>query len=83
MQLRAKDVSDERFCSIAKEFVKICKQNNVVSIINDRADIAIAADADGVHLGQNDLHASDVRKMQLKPLIIGTSTHSLAELASC
>lgn len=82
MQLRAKNISDAELLPIAREFVKICKEHNVVSIINDRADIAIASDADGVHLGQNDLPANEIRKLQLKPLIIGVSTHSMAELAA-
>ncbi|MDD5010811.1 MAG: thiamine phosphate synthase, partial [Phycisphaerae bacterium] len=58
----------------------LCKQSDVISIINDRADIAAACDADGVHLGQNDLPAGEVRKIQLRPLITGASTHSIAEL---
>jgi len=82
MQLRAKDISDAELLPLACEFVKIGKQNDVISIINDRADIAIAADADGVHLGQNDLPANVVHQMMCKPLIIGISTHSNIELAN-
>jgi len=80
LQLRAKNISDSNFLSLGRKFVDLCKQNNVISIINDRADIAVAADADGVHLGQDDLPASEVRKLQLKPLIMGISTHSMTEL---
>lgn len=80
LQLRAKEISDCQYLTLAREFVDLCKQNDVISIINDRPDIAVAADADGVHLGQNDLPADEVRKLQLKPLIIGISTHSMAEL---
>jgi thiamine-phosphate pyrophosphorylase len=82
MQLRAKNICDAKLLQLAQEFVKIGKDNNVLSIINDRADIAIASDADGVHLGQEDLPADVVRQMQLKPLIIGISTHSQNELNS-
>ncbi|MEN6386734.1 MAG: thiamine phosphate synthase [Phycisphaerales bacterium] len=82
MQLRAKNISDSQLLPLAREFVKIGKDNNVLTIINDRADIAIASQADGVHLGQNDLPASAVRQMQTKPLIIGISTHSQTELSS-
>ena len=60
--------------------MQICKAGGVLSIINDRADIAVAAGADGVHLGQNDLPVEQVRKLELKPLIIGKSTHSLKQL---
>jgi len=80
LQLRIKTMADREFFVLAKKFVDLCKQHNVVSIINDRVDIAAASGADGVHLGQNDLQAEQVRTCQLKPLIIGISTHSLAEL---
>jgi len=84
IQLRAKDIEDDVLFSLAVEFVKICKDASVVGIINDRADIAVAAGADGVHLGQNDLPVEQARKLQLAPLIIGKSTHSLEQLnAAC
>ncbi len=80
IQLRAKGISDNTFFAVAAEFVRICAEAGVFSIINDRADIAIAAGADGVHLGQDDLPVPEVRKLQLAPLIIGKSTHSLEQL---
>lgn len=84
IQLRAKDVADEKLFAIAAEFVHICKAANVLSVINDRIDIAVSAGADGVHLGQNDLPPKYARKLQLTPLIIGRSTHSIKQLrAAC
>jgi thiamine-phosphate pyrophosphorylase len=84
IQLRAKDADDDKLFALAAEFVQICKAGGVLSVINDRADIAVATRADGVHLGQNDLPVEQVRKLQLSPLIIGKSTHSLKELeATC
>ena len=80
IQIRAKDINDDEFFALAGEFAKICKAAGVLSIINDRADIAIAAGTDGVHLGQNDLPVEQVRKLQLRPLIVGKSTHSLKQL---
>ncbi len=80
LQLRAKGVCDADLLSLGRRFVDLCKQHDVISIINDRVDIAAAADADGVHLGQGDLPVGEVRKLQLKPLITGISTHSIAEL---
>jgi thiamine-phosphate pyrophosphorylase len=80
IQLRAKDIEDDAFFDIAGELVKICKRENVISIINDRADIAIAAGADGVHLGQNDLPVEKVRILQITPLIIGKTTHSQQQI---
>ncbi|MHC4707061.1 MAG: thiamine phosphate synthase, partial [Planctomycetota bacterium] len=53
IQLRAKDIDDDQLFALAVEFAQICKDSNVLSIINDRVDIAVAAAADGVHLGQN------------------------------
>ncbi len=84
IQLRAKNAEDDKLFALAAEFVQICKAGGILSVINDRADIAITAGADGVHLGQNDLPVEQVRKLQLSPLIIGKSTHSLKELeATC
>jgi thiamine-phosphate pyrophosphorylase len=84
IQLRAKDIPDDRLFAMAVEFVEICREMGALSIINDRADIAAVAGADGVHLGQNDLPVEQVRRLQLTPLIIGKSTHSLKELeAAC
>lgn len=84
IQLRAKGLEDEILCAVAAEFVKICKTAGVISIINDRVDIATAVDADGVHLGQEDLPVEQARKLQMFPLIIGKSTHSISQLnAAC
>jgi thiamine-phosphate pyrophosphorylase len=84
IQLRAKDIEDDKLFALAVEFVEVCKAGRVLSMINDRADIAASAGADGVHLGQNDLPIEQVRKLQLAPLIIGKSTHSLKQLqAAC
>jgi thiamine-phosphate pyrophosphorylase len=80
VQLRAKEIEDDMLFALAVEFVKICKDAGIVSIINDRVDIAVACGADGVHLGQNDLPVEQARKLQLAPLIIGKSTHSLKQL---
>ncbi len=80
LQLRAKDIEADKYFAVACEFVKMCKDAAVISIINDRADIAIASDADGVHLGQNDLPIEQARKLQMMPMIFGKSTHSLAQL---
>ena len=82
LQLRAKNLNDDTHFALAEEFVKTCKAANVLSIINDRVDIAVACSADGVHLGQNDLSAKQTRKLQVTPLIIGKSTHSLEQLRS-
>jgi len=84
IQLRAKAINDDALFALAVEFVRICRAAGVISIINDRADIAVAAGADGVHVGQDDLAIKQVRKIQQRPLIIGKSTHSPSQLrAAC
>jgi thiamine-phosphate pyrophosphorylase len=84
VQLRAKAMADDSLLALAVEFVKICRGAGVLSIINDRSDVAVAAGADGLHLGQNDLPVEQARRLQLAPLIIGKSTHSLGQLqAAC
>jgi thiamine-phosphate pyrophosphorylase len=84
IQLRAKEIDDDKLFALACEFAQICRDGKALSVINDRADIAVAAAADGVHLGQNDLSVEQARKLQLTPLIIGKSTHSLEQLrAAC
>ena len=80
LQLRAKTMPDGQFFALAEKFVDLCEQYNVISIINNRVDIAVVSEADGVHLGQDDLPIERVRAVQLKPLIIGISTHSFGEL---
>jgi len=80
IQLRAKDTADDKLLATAAELVQICKAAGALSIINDRVDIAVAAGADGVHLGQNDLPLEQARKLQSVPLIIGKSTHSIGQL---
>jgi thiamine-phosphate pyrophosphorylase len=80
LQLRSKNIETDKYSVMACEFVKMCKDAGVISIINDRADIAIASGADGVHLGQNDLPIEQARKLQMTPMIFGKSTDSLAQL---
>ncbi len=80
IQLRAKGIDDDKLMAVAIEFVKICRESNTLSIINDRVDIAVAAGADGVHLGVNDIPVERARKLQMTPLIVGKSTHSAEQL---
>ena len=61
----------------ARQLAALCRKHNVLSIINDRADIALLSDADGVHLGQTDLPAREARKLIGTQKILGVSTHHL------
>lgn len=80
IQLRVKGLPDSRFLALAKEVVFICREAGIISIINDRFDIASAAGADGVHLGNEDIPLAVARKSQLRPMIFGRTAHSLSEL---
>ncbi|MHC4265258.1 MAG: thiamine phosphate synthase [Planctomycetota bacterium] len=80
IQLRAKNIEDRKLYMVAREFVKICRSYNVLSVINDRIDIAVSTGSDGVHLGQHDLSIEQARQLELQPLIIGKTTHSMVQL---
>jgi len=80
IQLRAKKMSDDQLLAVAAEMVRFCRQAGVISIINDRVDIAVASGADGVHLGQNDLSVEQAQKLACSPIITGKSTHSIEQL---
>ena len=75
LQLRAKNLSTRDFLEIAREVRAICQHHGCVLIINDRADIALAVNADGVHVGQEDLPLAAARKVVGPGKIIGVSTH--------
>jgi thiamine-phosphate pyrophosphorylase len=78
IQCREKGLDDERLFDHAKEFRYRTEDAGAVLIVDDRLDIALAVDADGVHLGQDDLPVADARRLAPEHLI-GASTHSLAE----
>jgi thiamine-phosphate pyrophosphorylase len=78
VQLREKNKSKTELLPIACEFRKICDRYGMLLIINDLVDIAIEADADGVHLGQDDLPL-DAARETAPELIFGISTHSREE----
>lgn len=79
IQLREKHYSSKDFCHDAVSAAKIARERSVRIIINDRVDIAMAAEAAGVHLGQSDLPVPAARRL-LPHSIIGLSTHNLAQV---
>ncbi len=76
IQLREKHSSSRDFYESAARAIDIARKSGVKIIINDRVDIAFALDADGVHLGQDDLPPEYARKILGDDAIIGFSTHS-------
>jgi thiamine-phosphate pyrophosphorylase len=79
IQIREKDASTREFFEVAKEVKEVTSKYNVPLLINDRIDIAIAIDADGVHLGQSDMPISLARKILGKDKIIGISANTIKE----
>jgi len=79
IQLRDKTLSARDLFRWAKELQAVCDRFGVFFILNDRVDVAVAADVDGVHVGQDDLPVRVVRQMVGHRKLIGCSTHSLAQ----
>lgn len=79
IQLREKNLSNEEFISIAKEVKKVCQNYHIPFIINDNLEVALATNSDGIHIGQNDIPASIVRKQIGPDKILGVSVHNLKE----
>ena len=79
VQLRAKDISAAEFYNLALKMKMVTAYYNVPLIINDRVDIAMAVDADGIHTGQEDIPAKEVRKLAGAEKIIGISVSNIAE----
>ena len=76
VQYRAKTKDTREKVKEAREIRELCRKNGVIFIVNDNVDIALLVDADGVHIGQEDMHPDDVRKLIGDNKIIGLSTHS-------
>ncbi|CAD6268135.1 unnamed protein product [Miscanthus lutarioriparius] len=79
VQLREKDTETREFLEAAKACVEICKSSGVPLLINDRIDVALACNADGVHVGQSDMPAWEVRELLGPGKIIGVSCKTLAQ----
>ena len=79
VQLREKKLDEESFLQEAIEIKELCKKYNVPFVINDNVDIAIKMDADGVHVGQSDMEAGDVRAKLGPDKIIGVSAQTVEQ----
>lgn len=79
VQLREKQLDKEAFLAEARQIAFLCKARGVPFIINDDLDIALACGADGVHVGQDDMPAAEVRRRAGRDLIVGVSAHNVAE----
>ena len=76
LQLRMKDCTDDEILDAAAVFRAVCHEFGALFWLNDRPDLALAAGADGVHVGQDDISVSQARSAVQGELLVGLSTHS-------
>lgn len=79
IQLREKKLSQEAFLKEAMEIAALCRKYGVPLFINDNVEVAIACHADGIHVGQEDMNAAQVRQLVGEDMMIGVSAHSVEE----
>lgn len=79
LQLRDRSVDDRTLLHRARLGTRLAREQGKLFIMNDRADLAVAADTDGVHVGQDELPAREARKIVGAGRLVGVSTHSLEE----
>ena len=79
VQYRDKEKSSKELVLEASKLAKLCKEQNALFLVNDRLDIAQAVNADGVHLGQNDMPLTVARKILGSEKVIGITAHNLEE----
>ena len=79
VQLREKNLDEASFIEEAKKISVLCRQYNTPFIVNDNVNVAIASNADGIHIGQDDMGLKDVRKIVGENIIIGISAHTVEE----
>jgi len=79
VQLREKELDEAAFLAEAKELKTLCQSYGVPLIINDNVAVALAADADGVHVGQSDMQAKDVRALLGPDKILGVTAKTVEQ----
>ncbi len=79
VQYREKEKSTAEMVTEAKEIAALCREHDVLFLVNNDVDVALAVDADGVHLGQQDMPIAIARKLLEGGKIIGVTVHNLEE----
>ena len=79
LQLREKELDAEAFLEQAIELKALCKEYGVPFVINDNVDIALKSDADGIHVGQRDMPAKQVRELIGQDKILGVSVQTVEQ----
>jgi thiamine-phosphate pyrophosphorylase len=82
VQLREKELPRREIERAALTFRRLCDTYSALFVVNDDPDLALACNADGVHVGQDDMPAADARKLLGPEAIIGLSTHSEEQIAA-
>lgn len=79
IQIREKDLDEKDFLLEAEELLALCRSYNVPFIVNDNVELAVKIGADGVHVGQSDMNARDVRALIGNDKILGVSTQTVEQ----
>lgn len=79
VQLREKELDEAAFLQEAKDICALCRRYHVPFIVNDNVDIAVECGADGIHVGQEDMAAGEVRRRVGDAMILGVSVHTVEE----
>lgn len=79
VQLREKEMDETAFLQEAKDICALCHRYGVSFIVNDNVDVAIACQADGIHVGQEDMAAGEVRRRVGDAMLLGVSVHTVEE----
>ena len=79
LQLREKHLDDETFLQEAKEIQELCRKYGVPFIVNDNVEVALKVGADGIHVGQKDMEAGDVRRLLGPDKILGVSAQTVEQ----
>lgn len=79
IQIREKNMDDDTFLTLAEELQELTLRTGIIFIVNDRPTIAKKVDADGVHIGQNDVSVHEARNILGEEKIIGVSTHRIEQ----
>lgn len=79
IQLRSRSLTDRAYLELGQKVKQICFSNQVLFLVDNRVDLALVLDADGVHVGHTDIPARQVREMIGHRKILGVSTHSVTE----
>jgi thiamine-phosphate pyrophosphorylase len=80
VQLRCKDTDEATIMTVAARFARLCARHGALFILNDRPDLAVAAGADGVHVGQDDAPVDTARALVGPQRLVGLSTHAPAQV---